>query len=261
MSEYSDLNYDMNTMIDVPETFKIGKFEIKDVVKLKSKEPLYNCFVQSSNKVFGSIMAKINNPQKYLNFLNILGLKDEININGIFKEKPMNIKSLSKPQAITLSYGYGILYSPLRFLYMMANGVTGQKKPIKLVKNIKDLLGNSIFTSNNSSENMINPAILEKFYKTLDILGQRFQPLYKYNSSSKTGTTKVLVNGQYQDKAINCTLMTFYPIKKPRFIIFFCVENPKNGPRHVSHFYTRMNMPMIFNSIGSYLDEYIKENK
>jgi hypothetical protein len=258
LSDYSGLNYDMNTIIDVPAVFKIGRFEIKDVAKFAPKEPFYNCFVQSSNKAFASIMAKLNNPEKYRQYLNMLGLHDEITIDGVFKDKPMTINKLQGPQAITLAYGYGKMFTPLRFLYMISNAITGKKEPFHIIQNIKNNMGESIFQRVHWSKKTLDPKPLEELYKTLNILGQRFPPLYKFKAASKTGTAKALINGQYQSNRINCTLMTFYPAEKPRYLIFFCVEDPHSGPRKVSHFYTRMNMPNILDDIHKYLDENIK---
>ena len=260
-SDYSGLNYNGNTLIDIPSVFKIGRFEIKDVAKFNSKELFSTCFVKSSNKAFGSIMARINNPQRYLDFLNDLGINDHIDMDGVFKDKPFIIKKLNGPQAITLAYGYGVMFSPLRFLYMIANGVTGEKKPFHIVKNMKNSMGESIFYRNHWTKPVLDSQVTQELYKTLEILGKGFDPLYKLGAASKTGTTKAFANGQYLTNGINCTLMTMYPINKPRYLIFFCVENPQNGPRKVSHYYTRMNMAPIFNDIKKALDENTAKNQ
>lgn len=258
-SEYSGLNYTNETMINIPQEFKIGKFSIKDFNKIAARETMGNCFVLSSNKAFGSIMSTVN-KDAYLKYLNILGLKDTINIDNIFQEKPKNIK-LQPYQTITLSYGYGLQFSPIRFLYLLSNGVTGKKKPIHLIKNMKNSFNKSIFHPHIYLKKILQKKTLNNFYQTLDVLGKRYEPLYKLHSASKTGTAKVLKNGQYLSNRVNCTLVTFYPVKKPRYIIFLCVEDPSKGPKSVSHFYTRPPAVKILSIIKDYLDENIDHNK
>ena len=261
LSDYSGLNYNMNDMVDVPSVLKIGRFEIKDVTKFAAKEYFYMAFILSSNTVFGGIMARLHKPEKYFEFLKALGMKDTIDIDGVFKENPMYIKGLNFAQSVTIAYGYGLLFSPIRFSYMMANAITGEKKPLHIIKNMKNNYNESVFKRRESSQKILGDKVLNQMYKTLEMLGLRHQPYYKnkVNAAYKTGTAKVLQNGHYLNNRINGTMMGFYPSEKPRFIIFWCVEDPSLGPRKVSHFYTRSRMGDIMDDIKPYLDEVMNE--
>jgi cell division protein FtsI/penicillin-binding protein 2 len=262
LSDYSGLNYNMNDMVNVPSVLKIGRFEVKDVTKFAPKEYFYQAFVLSSNTVFGGIMAQLHKPEKYFEFLKLLGIKDTIDIDGVFKEKPMYLKGLNFAQSVTLAYGYGVLFSPIRFSYMMANAITGEKKPLHIIKNMKNHYNESIFQRKEFSQTILGQSVTSQLHKTLEILGLRHQPYYKnkVNAAYKTGTAKVLQNGHYLNNRINGTMMGFYPANKPRFLIFWCVEDPSLGPRKVSHFYTRSRMGDIMDDIKPYLDELLEKN-
>jgi cell division protein FtsI/penicillin-binding protein 2 len=201
-------------------------------------------------------MAKLNNPERYFDFLKLLGLKDVIDIDGVFQERPMGLKKLTLAQSVTLAYGYSVSFSPVRFLYLMANLITGEKKPLHIIQSLKGPLNEPLFQRKSWSQKILPLNVLNQLYKTLVLMGKRHEPLYKnkVNAAYKTGTAKVLANGFYLSNRINATMMGFYPSEKPRFIIFWCVEDPSLGPRKVSHFYTRKNMGDIMDSIKKYLD-------
>ena len=218
---------------------------------MNENETLMDCFVKSSNKAFGFIFSTLD-LSNYINFLKILGVEENINIDDMFYEKFTPLK-LTKPQTITLSYGYGKKFTPLQFMYILCNAITGTKKSFHIIKSMKNSFNESIHKPYNKTIKILDEEVINNFHKAFDKLGKSSEPLYKLGANSKTGTVKLLVNGKYSENLINTFLITEYK----DYIFFTSIGNPKTNKRGISHYYTRPLQIKIIEDI----DEYEKNKK
>ena len=246
---------DKEKKYDVSEQFKLGKFVIKDVKKIKDKITFEEAFLYSSNIGIARAILDVG-WKNQMSFLAEIGLLDEINfeidISGV--KKP---QKESKSAAVTISYGYGISVTAMHIVHAAMNLIYPYCKKVKKdsLKNFK--ISPFLKIIKGSGEKMkrkkisydISSKVFEKLKEGLSSWSSKYVSGVRF--VGKTGTANSIENGKYVQKKNLTSFVGFFPIESPRYIIFLMIQNPRPSKKTfglaLSSFFT---LPIVRNIIN-----------
>ena len=209
----------VNKKYDVSQVITYGKYIIKQDVYSKKLLTPEEILIKSSNVGAGLIGIEIGDER----------MKDFLNKIGMFDRVPANFPSLAKPllphiwrdiNTITASYGHGIAVTPLHIV-MTIGGIVNDG--IMKVPN---------FTTLDSFE---DTKIISK--KTSDTMKYMLREVVKkgtgwrantlgYSVGGKTGSARLLKNGQYQEGDIMANFVGIFPMNNPSYLVYVMIESP-----------------------------------
>lgn len=211
-------NIDFNREYHLPNIFKIDKFYIKDVYH-HNILTFQEAFQKSSN-ITSAMIVKDIGKEKHYDFLKKIGLFDQLYIHGI-KSKKTYISHLTSVLSQSLSYGYGISFTPLQIIYALSNILHGYKMNPSLIKDtIQDK---------------------EEIYKYSDKMHSLMSSRDKVHGllGMKTGTSKIVINGKYSDKhhIVSCFAMIGNK-SNPKYLLIGLINPEAQNNRVLSIQYT-----------------------
>ena len=209
----------LNKNYDISQTINYGKYQIKQEYYSKKYLNPEEILVRSSNVGAGLIGLEIGD-EKMKNFLNLIGM---------FERIPANFPSLARPllpriwrdiNTITASYGHGIAVTPLHVV--MAIGGIVNDGVMKIPR----------FTEFDSFDDI---KIISK--KTSDTMKYMLREVVKngtgwrantlgYSVGGKTGSARLLKNGQYQEGNIMANFVGIFPMNNPYYLVYVMIESP-----------------------------------
>ena len=180
-------------------------------------------FIKSSN--IGSVMILESigyKPQE--NFYKLVGLKDEIKIEGlktVSNKLPKKWESHSK----FISDGYGISVSPISLVTAFCSLVNGgyKIKPIIYKSDNNKKEKKKILSSNTSKK--INKLIQRIVYEGTG----KYALVDGISVGGKTGTSRKAEKGSYSEKKVITSFIGVFPSETPKYLAFVLFDEPKSN--------------------------------
>lgn len=212
----------VNDKYDVSQVIKYGKYEIKQEDYSKRMLTPEEILVRSSNVGAGLIGIEIGTDN----------MKEFFNLLGLFNRVPANFPSLAKPlvpktwreiNTITSSYGHGIAVTPLHIVRAVAGIVNS------------GIMKTPIFVKGENSVDI--RVVSEKTSKIMDLYlrnvvrkgtGWRANTL-GYAVGGKTGSARLLENGEYQEGNIMANFVGIFPMNNPYYLVYVMIESPNDS--------------------------------
>lgn len=238
---------DKNTILDtVP--YMINGHQIKDV-SFYSKLTIKEILQKSSNVGVSKLALSMSDSvlmNAYLDFG--IGKLTNIELLGENKGKiyPYN-RSFSEIERATLSYGYGLMLTPIQLAKIYATiGNMGIPRPLSIIKTNSTMV--PVVSSEIAvfSKSLIRTVIDMMEITTLSNTGCYRAAVEGYRVSVKTGTIKkVGPHGTYINRYIAC-IAGIAPVSNPRFALVVVIDDPKNR-----YYYGGVVSAPVFQSVMS----------
>lgn len=193
-------------------------------------------FEKSSNIAIAKMVDETfkKNPQRYLDYLNNMGLTEPLGFQMVGEGKP-KIPPLNQWSGITLpwmAYGYGLELTPLQILTLY-NAVANNGKMIRpiLVKSINKVDKEvNTFETNVISSQICSDETLKKIRILLEGVVERGTASNinnaNYKIAGKTGTAQSLKDGRYI-RQYYTSFAGYFPAEKPKYSAIVVMDNPK----------------------------------
>jgi cell division protein FtsI (penicillin-binding protein 3) len=214
----------LSSLYDATKALKVGRFRITDYRGKNQWLTVAQAFVSSSNIASGQMALDAGIPAQKA-FMKSLGLLEPASLEVPEIGRPMIPTRWREPNAITISYGYGISVSALQLSSAIAKVIApeGYVEPT-LIKCSgvpkKRTLGVSAKTASKIRKLMRYSVVAGKNSKA---------KVNGYIVSGKTGTAMVLKNGRYQEGRVTTSFMGTIgtTVDDPRYLVFVMLEEPK----------------------------------
>lgn len=204
---------------DISQIIKYGNYEIKQEEYTKKFLTAEEILMRSSNVGAALIGLRIGN-EKMSYFLNLLGMFDKVPANFPSLAKPLIPKTWRDINTITVSYGHGIAVSPLHVVMAVGgivnNGILKTPRFTKIdpSKEIKIITPETSKIMNLYLRNAVRHGTGWR----ANILG--------YSVGGKTGSARLIRNGEYQENNIMANFVGIFPMNDPHFIVYVMIESP-----------------------------------
>lgn len=261
-------NLSLNDAYDLTE-MSIGRYHIKDYHPLKGFHSVGEIFLHSSNIGISQILLEVgeNNFKKYLEKLKLFS---KLDIELPEKAKPIipNVNSKWNDLSMaTMSYGYGMSFSPLHIvqaLLPIVNG--GYFYPLTLIKKDKkaNLKPEKIFNKDTTKQmkKLLRLVVAQGTGRKADIKG--------YYIGGKTGTTNKIQGKTYANNKRMSSFFGVFPLTNPKYIAYIMFDEPKGNKESfgfaTAHFTAAPTVGRVFERIITLngieeIDENTKEVK
>ncbi len=251
-------------LVDVENgKYKFGKKFIHDTHKHRFLT-VKGVMEQSSNIGMAKLIQNLNG-ETYYKYLRDFGFGTitSVSLPGEVNGNLPLPSSWSKITKTYMSFGYGISVTPLQLATAFCSIVNGGilYEP-QILKKQLDKNGNQVFQS---SPVVVRRVITEETSKRMrNILTDVVQNGTGKNAQienilvgGKTGTAKVVVNGQYAVGKYNASFIGFFPSENPKIVCLILVNNPE-----VEKYGSKVAIP-IFKNVAERIvntnPEYFKE--
>lgn len=215
----------LSEKIDVSKNIKISGYQIEDFKKIKEEISYSDIFIRSSN-IGTSQIAKKFTDQEQKDFFNKLNLFKALDIELIEKSKTNMPKKWGLTKRITASYGYGISVTAMH-LTQAVNAIIndGVFLPATIIKDKNKLRkGEHIITKENS-------ALLRSLMRDVVRYGTAKMAFSKgYHIAGKTGSANKVGKYGYDENKLLSSFIGFFPVEKPKFIIYSFLDEPQGIP-------------------------------
>lgn len=193
-------------------------------------------FEKSSNIAIAKMVDETfqKNPQRYLDYLNNMGLTKPLGFQMVGEGKP-KIPPLNQWSGITLpwmAYGYGLELTPLQILTLY-NAVANNGKMIRplLVKSINKVDKEvNTFETNVISSQICSKETLKKIRVLLEGVVENGTASNinnaNYKIAGKTGTAQSLKDGRYI-RQYYTSFAGYFPAENPKYSAIVVMDNPK----------------------------------
>jgi cell division protein FtsI (penicillin-binding protein 3) len=195
--------------------------------------PFEQVLWQSSNIGAAKIGLRIR-PADHHKYLKEFGFGDPSGLNfaGETSGRLPVPASWSVPTQYTLSYGYGLMASPLQVLMAgcaVANG--GRLMKPYMVKAVYNDKGTLLQETRPEVRSQViseeTSAMMREALKGVVTQGTgRKAALHGVEAFGKTGTSRKIIDGKYDTKRHFASFMGFFPADKPKYGILFMLDDP-----------------------------------
>lgn len=208
-----------NKKYDVSQVISYGKYEIKQDDYTKRMLTPEEILVRSSNVGAGLIGLEIG-TDRMKEFLELIGMFDRVPTNFPSLAKPLLPKKWREINTITSSYGHGISVTPLHIVRAISGIVNnGVMKTPHFVKGEK--FDDVQIISERTSK------IMNSFLRSAVKSGTGWRAnSLGYAVGGKTGSARLLKNGQYQEGDIMANFVGVFPMNNPYYLIYIMIESP-----------------------------------
>ncbi|MGC6404722.1 MAG: peptidoglycan D,D-transpeptidase FtsI family protein [Candidatus Comchoanobacterales bacterium] len=199
---------------DIHDEFKPGQLSLSDIIRRSSNIGMSKLMLQVPQDDAANLYQKMG-----LNKTITLGFPGERSGHSNLHRKMTDFDRAA------ISFGYGIETS----LMQIANGIAiiandGKNVPIHIIKD----------QSTEQSEQVISSDVAHKvrdmMVKVTQKGGTGFRADVKNVAvAGKTGTTRMLHNGQYQEEDYRASFIGFAPADKPKYLIAVQVDKPRGS--------------------------------
>lgn len=210
-----------NTIVDLHSPITIGRYTIRDYKDLGHALSVRDIVLKSSNIGVSRIVRDKTGLDAYIDFLQQTGILSPI------KSVQLNIAQTTfallprKPQ-LTTAYGHGVSISPLQLVtaYVpLING--GIAVPPTLLRQNKNTYRQSVPRGKRVVSKATSATIRDLLIATVDYGTARgFAQVTPYPVGGKTGTAEMVKQGVYQKDNNISSFICFFPIDKPRYLLF-----------------------------------------
>jgi cell division protein FtsI (penicillin-binding protein 3) len=218
---------DMNTMFDASQPYMIGNRRITDFHATNKILSLEEVYLHSSN-IGTSRMAVELGPKVMEDYFNRLGLLDRAPIElreSVRPRRPVNWQDSTRA---SMSFGYGIMISPLQMAaatVALVNG--GVYRPLTLQRGGTGAEGRRVVSVETSRaiRDLMRANVLRGSGRSANAQGLRV--------GGKTGSANKLVNGRYDARHGVGSFASVFPADGPdnarRFVVFVLIDEPAQG--------------------------------
>jgi cell division protein FtsI (penicillin-binding protein 3) len=220
---------DLDTMIDASEAFYIGNRRIADFHATNKILSLEEVFIHSSN-IGTSRLAVEMGADTMRDYFQRLGLLDAAPIELKESARPRRPGQWDDSTRASLSFGYGIMITPLQMTAATAALVNGGiYRPLTLRRGGTGDEGRRIVTPETSAaiRELMRANVLRGSGRSADAEGLRV--------GGKTGSANKLVNGRYDPAHGVGSFASVFPADGPdtarRYVVFVLVDEPSQGSR------------------------------
>lgn len=213
---------------DATKPVRVANFTIHDDHPKNRWLNVPEIFVYSSN--IGTLkMAQDIGVERQIAFFDKLGLFTKADIEVYEKSTPLLPRQWGPTELATTAYGHGIAVTPLHLASGVAAMVNGGRLiPATLLRKNKNIAQS---VSQDLGEQVISPATSEIMRNLLHLVVEygtgKNAKVDGYLVGGKTGTAIKAVNGGYNDKAVISSLVSVFPIDKPKYLVFAMLDEPK----------------------------------
>lgn len=196
-----------------------GGYTVKDV-SIHERLSVANIVKKSSNVGMVQIMSKLEPKQMWESFRKFgLGSAPAVEFPGIAAGWLMPANRWKPIEQATMSYGYGLSASLLQMIqaYTVFAG-DGKLIPVSLIKGQKK-----------TNVHVIRKTTAKKMRSILMASAATKSYVNGYSVAGKSGTTKKLIAGKYDNKHFVSHYIGFLPASRPEIIIAVMVDQPLNG--------------------------------
>ncbi|AQR63384.1 penicillin-binding protein [Brevundimonas sp. LM2] len=220
---------DMNTLLDASEAYMIGKRRIRDFHATNKILSLEEVYLHSSNIGTSRLAVELGSD----------GMRDYFQRLGLLDAAPFELKESARPRTprdwsdstrASLSFGYGIMITPLQMTaatVALVNG--GIYRPLSLRHGGTGEEGRRVVRPETSAEmrQLMRANVLRGSGGQADAPGLRV--------GGKTGSANKLVNGRYDAGHGVGSFAAVFPADGPddvqRYVVFVLIDEPSQGSR------------------------------
>lgn len=218
---------DMNSTFDASQPYMVGNRRIKDFHATNQILSLEGVYLHSSN-IGTSRMAVELGPQVMRDYFNRLGLLDRAPIElheSVPPRRPVNWEDSTRA---SMSFGYGIMISPLQMTaatVALVNG--GVYRPLTLRRGGTGVEGRRVVSPETSANirALMRANVLRGSGRSADAQGLRV--------GGKTGSANKVVNRRYDPRHGVGSFASVFPADGPdstrRYVVFVLIDEPAVG--------------------------------
>lgn len=220
---------DLDTMIDASEAYYIGNRRISDFHATNKILSLEDVFIHSSN-IGTSRLAVEMGADTMRDYFQRLGLLDAAPIELKESARPRRPRQWDDSTRASLSFGYGIMITPLQMTaatVALVNG--GVYRPLTLRRGGTAAEGRRIVTAETSAaiRQLMRANVVRGSGRSANAEGLRV--------GGKTGSANKLVDGRYDARHGVGSFASVFPADGPddarRYVVFVLVDEPSQGSR------------------------------
>ncbi len=217
-----------DSLIDVSQPLKVGRFEIKDHHSSAAKLSVRDVFIKSSNLGAGQLALQAG-AERQRAFLASLGLTKRGHTEAGAIAAPLLPKTWGEIETITIGFGHGLAVAPLQFAAAAAALINGGEYVAPTF--LKRSAGAQIDRRRVVSE-ATSAALREMMRANVEERGGtgRRAAADGYAVGGKTGTAEIAVRGRYDNNAVIASFLGAFPIDKPRYLTLVMVFRPSRTP-------------------------------
>ncbi|MFV0367720.1 MAG: peptidoglycan D,D-transpeptidase FtsI family protein [Hyphomicrobiaceae bacterium] len=212
------------TMIDVSQPLKIGRFQIKDHHTGTGALSVRDVFLKSSNVGAGHLALGAGADVQRA-FLARLGLTGQLVTEAGPTAFPMLPKTWGEAETATISFGHGLAVTPLQFAAAASALVNGGTyvTPTFLKRHAGQKADGRKVISQAASA-----ALREMMGANVAEPGGtgRRAAVRGFAVGGKTGTAEIAVKGRYDPNAVIASFVAAFPIEKPRYLTLVLIYEP-----------------------------------
>ncbi|WP_426051248.1 peptidoglycan D,D-transpeptidase FtsI family protein [Brevundimonas sp. SL161] len=220
---------DLDTMIDASQAYMIGNRRISDFHATNKILSLEDVYLHSSN-IGTSRLAVEMGADTMRSYFTKLGLLDAAPIELRESARPRRPQDWSDTTRASMSFGYGIMITPLQMTaatVALVNG--GIYRPLSLRRGGAGSEGHRVVSVETSAaiRQLMRANVLRGSGGQADATGLRV--------GGKTGSANKLVNGRYDASHGVGSFAAVFPADGPedaqRYVIFVLIDEPSQGSR------------------------------
>ncbi len=220
---------DLDTMIDASEAYMIGNRRISDFHATNKILSLEDVYLHSSN-IGTSRLAVEMGADTMRRYFQSLGLLDAAPIELRESARPRRPRDWSDSTRASLSFGYGIMITPLQMTaatVALVNG--GLYRPLSLRRGGTGDQGRRVVSTGTSAamRQLMRANVLRGSGGQADAAGLRV--------GGKTGSANKLVDGRYDPSRGVGSFAAVFPTDGPettrRYVVFVLIDEPSQGSR------------------------------
>ncbi len=209
----------LNKKYDISQVISYGKYEIKQETYTKKLLTPEEILVRSSNVGAGLIGLEIGD-ERMKNFLSLIGMFDRIPANFPSLAQPLIPRIWRDINTITASYGHGIAVTPLHVVMAIGGIVNDGIMKIPRFTTLDNFNDTKIISKKTSDtmKYMLREVVKNGTGWRANTLG--------YSVGGKTGSARLLKNGEYQEGNIMANFVGIFPMNNPHYLIYIMIESP-----------------------------------
>jgi cell division protein FtsI (penicillin-binding protein 3) len=238
--------FNLESKFDATRPITIGRQTIRDFHGKARWLTLAEVFIYSSNIGSGKEVDAIG-IEGHREFLKRVGLLDRMQTELPEVARPVEPRVWKKVHSITISYGHGMMTTPLQTAVAAAALVNGGKLiPPTFLPRTQD-------EANAVATQVLKPKTsddMRYLYRLNSEIGSgRRAEVKGYRVGGKTGTAEKVINGRYsKDVRFNAFLAAF-PMDDPTYVVLTIIDEPKPEEGKLSATAGLNAAPMVANII------------
>jgi len=209
-------------IFDVSQVISYGKYEVKqDHYSKRYMTP--NEILEKSSNVGAALIGLQIGGDKMKDFLDDIGMFDKVHVNFPSLARPLVPKKWRDINTVTISYGHGIAVTPLHIVM----GITGIVND-GVMEMPKFVIGENSREDGKRIISEKTSKVMREYLRNVvkDGTGWRANSL-GYCVGGKTGSARLLKDGEYQEGNILANFVGIFPMNDPHFLVYIMVESPK----------------------------------